>query len=51
MCLASVVKKFEFWQPRLGGKPPILALPNFGQILFISYICLPQTLHVSSLKG
>ena len=33
MCLASAVKKFEFWQSRFGGNPLILVPLNFGQIL------------------
>ena len=41
-------KKIEFWQPHCGGKPQILVSSNFGQIFFFFYICISQTLHVSS---
>ena len=34
MCLASVVKKFEFWLPRLEGTPNLVP-PNFISSLYL----------------
>ena len=62
MCLTCMVKKFEFWRPRL-GVPPILEPPNFVKFylfiflyfIYILYIFLYKflyllTLHVSRVQ-
>ena len=49
MCLASVVRKFEFRGPRLRGRPPF-RYPQIVSNFIFFYISLPQKFHVSSLK-
>ena len=49
MCLACVVKKFEFGKPRLRGTSHF-GTSKLCQTLFFRYIYLLKKFHVSSLK-
>ena len=48
MCLAWMVKKFEFWRTQLD---PPLWCPKFCKILSFLHICLSWTFHASSASG
>ena len=43
ICLASVVKKFEFWRIRFGWKPPFWYLKLWSNFLFLLYLLTSNT--------